>query len=116
MDVKQKCTLIAEAKREVTIQCGLIKHRVITYAGFVMKRLCGTFYGINGMKMISVGFLLMKKTVKQGYSLTICVKGRCKMNDNRCVCCGAHIPEGSQVCVNCQKNAGIHKETPEEKF
>ena len=38
------------------------------------------------------------------------------MNDNRCVCCGAQIPEGSQVCVNCQKNAGIHKETPEEKF
>ena len=38
------------------------------------------------------------------------------MNDNRCVCCGAQIPEGSMVCVNCQKSAGVHKETPEEKF
>lgn len=39
-----------------------------------------------------------------------------KMAENRCVCCGAIIPEGSQVCVNCQKSAGVHKETPEEKF
>ena len=38
------------------------------------------------------------------------------MSENRCVCCGAIIPEGSQVCVNCQKSAGVHKETPEEKF
>jgi len=37
------------------------------------------------------------------------------MSDNRCVCCGAQIPEGSMVCVNCQKSAGVHKETTEEK-
>lgn len=38
------------------------------------------------------------------------------MSDNRCVCCGAQIPEGSMVCANCQKSAGIHKETSEERF
>lgn len=27
------------------------------------------------------------------------------MNDNRCVCCGEIIPEGLQVCMNCQKRA-----------
>lgn len=42
-------------------------------------------------------------------------KGGNSMNENRCVCCGAIIPEGSQVCVNCQKGAGVHKPTPEEK-
>ena len=39
-----------------------------------------------------------------------------RVNDNRCVCCGAQIPEGSMVCVNCQKSAGVHKERSEEKF
>lgn len=38
------------------------------------------------------------------------------MAENRCVCCGAIIPEGSHVCINCQKSAGVHKETPKEKF
>ena len=28
------------------------------------------------------------------------------MNDNRCVCCGEQIPEGSMVCVSCQRKAG----------
>ena len=37
------------------------------------------------------------------------------MNENRCVCCGTIIPEGTQVCVNCQKGAGKHKETTEER-
>ncbi len=23
-------------------------------------------------------------------------------NDNRCVCCGATIPEGRQICINCE--------------
>lgn len=27
------------------------------------------------------------------------------MNDNRCVCCGAIIPEGRQVCPSCEKKA-----------
>jgi hypothetical protein len=25
------------------------------------------------------------------------------MNSNKCVCCGAIIPEGTQFCVNCQE-------------
>lgn len=25
------------------------------------------------------------------------------MAENKCVCCGAIIPEGRQVCVNCEK-------------
>ena len=25
------------------------------------------------------------------------------MNENRCVCCGQIIPEGSMVCIACQK-------------
>ena len=38
------------------------------------------------------------------------------MSDNRCVCCGEQIPEGTQVCPNCvKKNIGIHNETREEK-
>lgn len=24
------------------------------------------------------------------------------MNENRCVCCGADIPEGRQVCPTCE--------------
>lgn len=24
------------------------------------------------------------------------------MNNNRCVCCGTIIPEGTQICLNCQ--------------
>lgn len=27
------------------------------------------------------------------------------MNDNRCVCCGAIIPEGRQVCPSCERDA-----------
>ena len=38
------------------------------------------------------------------------------MSDNRCVCCGAIIPEGSQVCPTCEKKVNTHKETAEEKF
>ena len=26
------------------------------------------------------------------------------MKENTCVICGAEIPEGTQVCVNCQKD------------
>jgi len=26
-----------------------------------------------------------------------------KMSDNRCVCCGAIIPEGRQVCYRCER-------------
>ena len=25
------------------------------------------------------------------------------MNDNTCVCCGAYVPEGRQVCPECEK-------------
>ena len=27
------------------------------------------------------------------------------MSENRCVCCGEIIPEGSMVCVTCQRKA-----------
>jgi len=27
------------------------------------------------------------------------------MNSEYCVCCGAEIPEGQQVCYECQKKA-----------
>ena len=38
------------------------------------------------------------------------------MSDNRCVCCGEIIPEGQQVCMNCQKKAenGEQKETTKD--
>ena len=26
-------------------------------------------------------------------------------NDNRCICCGAQIPEGRQVCPECEGGA-----------
>jgi predicted nucleic acid-binding Zn ribbon protein len=26
------------------------------------------------------------------------------MNNNRCICCGDTIPEGKQVCDNCEQN------------
>ena len=39
------------------------------------------------------------------------------MSDNRCVCCGEQIPEGTQVCPNCAKvGIEVHKETGQEKF
>ena len=25
------------------------------------------------------------------------------MNDNQCVCCGAYVPEGRQVCPECER-------------
>ena len=39
------------------------------------------------------------------------------MSDNRCVCCGTIVPEGTQVCPACeQKGITVHKETKEERF
>ena len=38
------------------------------------------------------------------------------MSENRCVCCGAIIPEGTQVCPTCEKKANVHKETAEERL
>ena len=43
-------------------------------------------------------------------------KGGNNMSENRCVCCGAIIPEGTQVCPNCEKKSYFHRETPEERF
>lgn len=31
------------------------------------------------------------------------------MNDNRCVCCGAVIPEGTQICRKCRGTCGTCK-------
>lgn len=28
------------------------------------------------------------------------------MNEERCVCCGAIIPEGKQICPNCENKGG----------
>lgn len=33
------------------------------------------------------------------------------MNDNTCVCCGAQIPEGRQICPKCEKEDDIGKGT-----
>ena len=30
------------------------------------------------------------------------MKGVIQMNEDRCVCCGEVIPEGRQVCLNCE--------------
>lgn len=30
--------------------------------------------------------------------------------ENRCVCCGSIIPEGRQVCRECEVNAGMNRE------
>ncbi len=45
------------------------------------------------------------------------------MNNNRCISCGAIIPEGRQVCPNCERKAGIDRAitsvytvTPENAF
>ena len=32
------------------------------------------------------------------------------MNENRCVICGAIIPEGRQVCPNCEKKSAEVKD------
>lgn len=37
------------------------------------------------------------------------------MNENRCVCCGAVIAEGKQVCVNCEIATEKQHETKENK-
>ena len=29
------------------------------------------------------------------------------MNDNTCVCCGAVIPEGRQVCIDCETASNV---------
>ena len=31
------------------------------------------------------------------------------MSENRCVCCGAVIPEGTQVCPHCMKDYWNHE-------
>ena len=37
--------------------------------------------------------------------------------ENRCVCCGEQIPEGTQICPNCsKKGVYVHKETKAERF
>ena len=35
--------------------------------------------------------------------------------ENRCVCCGDIIPEGRQVCWNCEHNSTQAKEEPENE-
>lgn len=37
------------------------------------------------------------------------------MNSNYCVCCGAEIPEGQQVCQNCIYKYSNGKEETEKK-
>lgn len=38
------------------------------------------------------------------YELAIyAIRRKKKMNDNTCVCCGAQIPEGRQICPKCEK-------------
>jgi len=32
------------------------------------------------------------------------------MNENTCVCCGAQIPEGRQICPKCEKEDDIGKD------
>lgn len=38
------------------------------------------------------------------------------MNIDRCICCGEIIPEGRQVCWNCEQNGGpkVQGNTPSE--
>lgn len=38
------------------------------------------------------------------------------MDENRCVCCGAVIPEGLQICPNCELNPPllVKEKTKEE--
>ena len=37
------------------------------------------------------------------------------MNDNRCVCCGKQIPEGRQVCEECEWNSVKRVVLPEDR-
>ena len=30
------------------------------------------------------------------------------MSEDRCVCCGSVIPEGTHVCQNCRENKNMH--------
>ncbi len=32
-------------------------------------------------------------------------------NDDRCVCCGAYVPEGRQVCIKCEKVAETQEDS-----
>ena len=38
------------------------------------------------------------------------------MSENRCVCCGEVIPEGSQVCLHCEQNVEHRKQWIEENW
>lgn len=35
-------------------------------------------------------------------------------DDNRCVCCGASIPEGRQICPECEKGRESCEDTAEQ--
>jgi hypothetical protein len=34
---------------------------------------------------------------------------------NECVCCGATVPEGRQICLGCEKNLKLLKELRKEE-
>src|SRR5690554_6850840 len=38
----------------------------------------------------------------------------CKKGMNECVCCGATVPEGRQICLSCEKNLKLLKELRKE--
>ena len=38
------------------------------------------------------------------------------MNENRCVCCGEVIPEGTMVCWKCEKEANKEDKNDEDKI
>lgn len=41
----------------------------------------------------------------------IITKKGCKYLIDKCVCCGAYVPEGRQVCLNCEREANKSKNT-----
>lgn len=43
--------------------------------------------------------------VEECEKLKVAIAARCLIaSDNRCVCCGEIIPEGRQVCLNCERS------------
>jgi hypothetical protein len=48
---------------------------------------------------------MMNYTVNRGYWI---------MSEDRCVCCGAVIPEGGHVCIKCLEKAKKQQEEKED--
>jgi len=77
---------------------------------------------MNVVGIIFASIALVLQVIALILSVRMCIKAvrdiaKCEMecpeeakeiDGNACVCCGANIPEGRQVCIDCERDDGTN--------